>query len=118
MKQRVAQRKPRGKARPVAAAQQRAQYQKIGEALRRGFERLVQETLQTALDEEVTALLGRAKYARRRTGPQRPAGVRCSRCGLDWAARLRRDGHYARLVLTRYAVVAVRIPRLRCVCGG
>jgi transposase-like protein len=86
--------------------------------LRAAISRVVQETMQQALADEVTALLGRAPYQRRVTAPQRRAGARCSRCGQDWAPRFRRAGSYPRTLLTLEASVALRVPRVSCVCGG
>jgi transposase-like protein len=102
----------------VAAGQRRAQQRRVQQQLDRAIEQIVQQTLEQALADEVTALLGRARYARRRTGPQQRAGAACSRCGLDWAPRLSRAGTYPRQVLTLQALVPLRVPRLSCVCGG
>ena len=46
--------------------------------------RVVQETLEQALADEVTALLGRPKYARRGEAPLRRAGATCAQCQQDW----------------------------------
>ncbi|HEY7064814.1 MAG TPA: transposase [Chloroflexota bacterium] len=37
---------------------------------------------------------------------------------MDWTWRGYRDGHYPRTLLTLLAAVVVRVPRLRCCCGG
>jgi transposase-like protein len=37
---------------------------------------------------------------------------------LDWTWRAFRAGHYSRTLLTLLAAVRVRVPRLRCCCGG
>ena len=115
---RVARRKRRGKPAAVAAGQRRAQQRRVQQQLQTAIEQVVQQTLEQALMDEVTALLGRERYARRRTGPQQRAGVACSRCGLDWAPRLRRAGSYPRQVLTLQGLVSLRVPRLSCICGG
>jgi hypothetical protein len=86
--------------------------------LRARITEVVQQTVQQALADEVTARLGRAKYARRATSPPRRAGAACSRCGQDWAPRLARAGSYPRTLLTLAALVALRVPRVSCVCGG
>lgn len=118
MATRVPRRKRRGKPRPVAAAQRRAQQRAVQQRLQADITHVVQQTLERALADEVTALLGRERYARRRTGPQRRAGAACSQCGLDWAPRLSRAGSYPRQVLTLQALVPLRVPRVSCVCGG
>jgi transposase-like protein len=118
MAQRVTRRKRRGKSPAVSGARRRAQQRAVQARLRAAITRVVQETVQQMLADEVTALLGRAPYQRRATAPQRPAGAQCSRCGQDWAPRCARAGSYPRTLLTLAALVALRVPRVSCVCGG
>jgi transposase-like protein len=115
---RVARRKRRGKPAKVSATQRYAQQRAVRAALSRQIATLVQQTLEQALAEEVTVLLGRARYVRRRSGPQRRAGTVCSHCQLDWAPRFSRAGSYRRTLLTLDAQVTLRVPRVSCVCGG
>jgi transposase-like protein len=79
---------------------------------------VVRQAVEAALEAEVTALLGRERYIRRRTAPPRLLGAACSRRGLAWTWRSYRAGHYSRTLLTLLAAVVVRVPRLRCCCGG
>jgi len=118
MAQRVARRKRRGKPGPVSRKRRREQLRAVLTDLRVAIRLTVQEAIQTALDGEVTALLGRPKYARRHTAPRRSVGARCSACSQDWAPRFRRDGHYRRALLTTYAAIEIAMPRVSCVCGG
>jgi len=80
--------------------------------------RVVQRAIEAALEAEVTALLGRAKYARRASAPRERSGLRCGRCQQDWRPRLRRAGSYRRTLLTLPAALRVRVPRVGCRCGG
>src|SRR4051812_22097600 len=109
---RVARRKRRGKPAQVSATQRHAQQRAVRAALSRQIATLVQQTLEQALAEEVTVLLGRARYVRRRSGPQRRAGTVCSQCQLDWAPRFSRAGSYRRTLLTLDAQVTLRVPRV------
>ncbi len=118
MSTRVAGRRRRGKPAAVSAARRRAQQRAVRATLRQEITALVQQTVEQALAGEVTALLGRARYARRRSGPQRRAGAVCSRCPQDWAPRFSRAGSYPRTLLTLDAQVTLRVPRVSCVCGG
>ena len=118
MSTRVARRKRRGKPAPVSAAQRRAQQRAVQVALRQEITTVVQQTVEQALADEVTARLGRARYVRRRQGPQRRAGAVCSQCQIDWAPRFTRAGSYRRTLLTTAALVTLRVPRVSCVCGG
>src|SRR5688572_4989399 len=105
MGQRAARRKRRGKPPAISAARRRAQQRAVQARLRARITQVVQQTVQQALADEVTALLGRAKYARRATSPPRRAGAACSRCGQDWAPRWARAGSYPRTLLTLAAAV-------------
>ena len=79
---------------------------------------MVQDVVERALAAEVTELLGREPYERRRSAPpERTAGA-CSRCQQGWTTRLWRAGSYERTLLTLPASVRVRVPRVGCICGG
>jgi transposase-like protein len=114
----VARRKRRGKPTRVAAEQRRRQQRRLQGVLDARIMALVQETFEQALSDEVTALLGRPKHARRQTAPLRRTGAQCAACQQDWAPRFSRAGSYRRTLLTTRASVTVRVPRVSCVCGG
>jgi transposase-like protein len=118
MAQKVLSRAARRKARGIERAEQRAQQQAVRQQLLAAITPVVTSIIEQALEAEVTARVGRAKYARRASAPWRPAGVVCSRCGLDWGPRLWRDGHYQRTLLLLWTAVRIRVPRLACRCGG
>jgi mutator family transposase len=91
---------------------------RLQEAFRAEIGPVVQGVVERALAAEVTELLGREPYARRRSAtPERTAGV-CSRCQQGWTTRLWRAGSYERTLLTVPAAVQVRVPRVGCICGG
>ena len=117
MAKKVARRGRRSQAPAVSAARQRRQRRAVQAQIAAQVAVVVQQAVETALEGEVTGLLGRERYTRRRTAPPRVLGAACSRCGLDWTWRGYRDGHYPRTLLTLLAAVVVRVPRLRC-CGG
>jgi transposase-like protein len=108
----------RGKPASVSRARRRAQQRAVQAQVHQQVREVVRQAVEAALEAEVTALLGRERYTRRRTAPPRALGAACSRCGLDWTWRSFRAGHYARTLLTLLAAVVVRVPRLRCCCGG
>jgi transposase-like protein len=118
MAQRVAGGRGRRKPPPVSRARRRAQQQAVRRRLGAAVAAVLRTEIEAALEAEVTALLGRAWYARRGTAPLRPAGVCCSRCGQDWAPRLVRAGHYTRTLLTALAAVEISVPRVGCRCRG
>lgn len=118
MAQRVARPRRRGKPRPAARQARRQQQQRVQAQIRAETQQIVRQTLEHALADEVTVLVGRPRYARRRIAPARRTGAACSRCGQSWAARFRRAGHYTRTLLTTVGAVRVPVPRVSCVCGG
>jgi transposase-like protein len=118
MGQRVTGGRGRRKPAAVSRARRRAQQQAVRQRVGAAVATVLRAELEAALEAEVTALLGRAWYARRGTAPRRPAGVVCSQCGQDWAPRLVRAGHYTRTLLTALAAVELRVPRVGCRCRG
>jgi putative transposase len=118
MGQRVAGPRRRSKPTPVSRERRRAQQRAVRQRLGDAIAGVIRAAIEAALEAEVTALMGRARYARRAAAPLRRAGVRCSQCGQDWAPRLVRAGHYTRTLLTALAAVVVRVPRLGCRCRG
>jgi transposase-like protein len=102
----------------VGRAQRRAQQRAVQAQVQEQVGEVVRQAVEAALAAEVTARLGREHYRRRRTAPPRVLGAPCSRCGRDWTWRSYRAGHYRRTLLTLLAAVVVRVPRLRCCCGG
>jgi transposase-like protein len=77
-----------------------------------------QAFLETLLDGEVAELLGRP--ARKWGNRAEPSEVRasCNRCGRKARGWFRRNGTYGRTWGLEGIVVTVRVPRLRCHCGG
>jgi putative transposase len=118
MAKKVTQRGRRGKPVEVSRARRRAQQRAVQARIQERVGAVVQRAVEEALEAEVTALLGRERYTRRRSAPPRPLGAVCSRCQQNWTWRGWRAGHYRRTLLTLRAAVAVRVPRLRCWCGG
>ena len=88
MGQRVAGPRRRSKPTPVSRERRRAQQRAVRRRLGGAIAAVIRDAIEAALEAEVTALAGRARYARRAAAPLRRAGVRCSQCGQDWAPRL------------------------------
>jgi transposase-like protein len=102
----------------VSRGDRRAAQRRVQETLLTEIGRVVQAVVERALAAEVTTLLGRGPYERRRqASPERTVG-QCSRCQQGWTTRLWRAGSYARTLLTVPASVQVRVPRVGCICGG
>jgi transposase-like protein len=102
----------------VSKVDRRSAQRWVQETLRAEIERVVQVVVERALAAEVTALLGREPYERRRSAPPERTAGRCSRCQQGWTTRLWRAGSYVRTLLTVPAAVQVRVPRVGCICGG
>jgi len=54
------------------------------------------------LDAEVTEILGREHYQRRRHAKSKETATRCSKCYSRERQKFRRDGHYRRNLATCY----------------
>jgi len=78
---------------------------------------LVARCIEEALAGEVTSLLGREPYERRRP-PGEAGEARCHRCGSRDGQDFRRDGHYSRYLDTAWGRLKIQVPQLECVCGG
>lgn len=76
--------------------------------------------LNEALDDEVTAALGRDRRSDRSSSGVAQLPWACGRCGASNARDFTRDGHYRRQLQTMGGSVGcVRVPMLECqVCGG
>ncbi|MDP9226775.1 MAG: transposase [Actinomycetota bacterium] len=70
------------------------------------------------LADEVRALLGRADHAWGDRGDSVAVGAQCNRCERSWRGWFRRNGTYGRTLDLAEIVVRVRVPRVRCACGG
>lgn len=120
MARRVAGGRSRRKARAAAAPRhdQQRQQRAVRARLLEMVAAVVKQVVEAALEAEVTALLGRARYARRARAPLRPTGARCHKCQQGWARQCYRAGGYRRSLLTTLAAVVIRVPRVACRCGG
>lgn len=118
MSRRVAGRRGWRKLEGVERAERQAAQARVREVLGGEIAAVVRGAVERAPADEVTALLGRERYARRRRAtPARTAAAR-SRCQVGRTTRLRRAGSYERTLLTVPAAVRVRVPRVGCICGG
>lgn len=82
------------------------------------IKKVVAVVVAQALGEEIVALLGREKAARRDLADSAHVKATCNRCGTSLRRSFYRGGSYVRTLLTTVAFVDVRVPRLSCVCGG
>jgi transposase-like protein len=77
------------------------------------------ELLQALIDEVVAEELGRERGELRRASQEgRVSRWRCSRCGSQQAGEFRYSGSYQRTVVFAEGSARLRIPRIRCRCGG
>jgi transposase-like protein len=118
MGRRVARRRGQRKLRRVERAARRSAQAAVEAALQAEISGVVQRGVERALADEVTALVGRARYERRRAAPPVRTAAVCSGCQIGWATRLWRAGSYERTLLTTSAAVRVRVPRVGCICGS
>src|SRR5256886_15006457 len=118
MAHKVPGRARRHKPAEVRRDRRRAQQQTVRRALGEQMATVIRTGIEAALEAEMTALVGRPKYARRATAPLQATGARGSRCGQDWARRGARAGHDPRTLLTGLAAGVGRGPRVAWICRG
>jgi transposase-like protein len=74
--------------------------------------------LEAVLELEVTELLGREWYGRRRDQERCWIEARCGKCGSQDRRQFSRNGHYKRKLSTRWGRVEINVPQIECTCGG
>lgn len=79
---------------------------------------VVGRCIEEALDAEVTAVLRRGWYERRRPEDRHRTAAQCTQCESQYARDFRRDGHYQRHLDTHWGRVQIGMPQVGCVCGG
>jgi transposase-like protein len=118
MGQSVTRRAKTRKQRGVEAGHRRQQQRKVKAHIDEVVANVVQETIEQALRDEVTQLLGRAKGQRRNHHDQALVEARCNRCGSSHRRQFYRAGYYSRGLLTFAAWGQIAVPRISCSCGG
>lgn len=79
---------------------------------------IVEQIMNEYLDEEVTQLVGRGHYQRRRHAKPKESVAECGKCHSRERQKFRRDGHYQRNLATCYGPVRIGMPQIECQCGG
>lgn len=106
------------KRRSAEQKQRREQQRQLQKQVDATLSDLMRETWEKALQEEVTALLGREKSERRNQADTTEVEACCNRCQTRYRAKFSRGGFYPRSLLTFEAWVQLKVPRIACVCGG
>jgi hypothetical protein len=78
---------------------------------------IIAQMFSTALDEQVTTLLGRPKGQHRAKATPQATSLRCLNCGRQQTLDFVRKGHYVRTQLTLWGSIGVAVPRVECTCG-
>jgi putative transposase len=71
-----------------------------------------------AFGKQVAAVLGRPDGAHRDYRDRTVVPEFCSQCGTHRRVSFYRDGYWRRSLQTRWGKVRLRVPRVRCDCGG
>ncbi len=79
---------------------------------------VVEQCFQEVLESEVTRALGRKPYQRRRQAAFGPSNGECGRCHQRDRRKFSRNGHYTRRLDTVWGRIMLRMPQVRCDCGG
>lgn len=118
MAQIVTRRKKARKARNRDRREHREQQGKLQAEIDEGIAKLIMESVEKALEDEVTALLGRGKWVRHDPADRTVVEARCNKCGTRYRNQFSRAGTYPRSLLTYEAWGQLRVPRISCECGG
>lgn len=79
----------------------------------------MEQRLNALLVAIVSHVVGRFSHQRRKRVSWRlQREGRCRRCGTRRSHRFSRNGYRQRQLLTRWDVVSIELPRIRCRCGG
>ena len=118
MDNRVEHRKKTRKRGQVSRQERGKQQRRFQKQLVQQISEMVRESLERALQGEVTLLLGRAKGERRDLADPREAAASCNRCQIRRCCDFYRAGFYRRSILTSDTWIEIRVPRVSCICGG
>jgi putative transposase len=77
-----------------------------------------EKVIQESIDADAKEVVGREKREPRDDNDASEADVECNHCHKKLRVLFFWDGVYQRFLLTLYGVVCLRVPRVRCVCGG
>jgi hypothetical protein len=79
---------------------------------------VVEQCFQEVIEAEVTRALGRKAYQRRKQAAFGPSNGECGRCHRRDRRKFSRNGHYTRYLDTVWGRMGMRMPQVRCDCGG
>ena len=80
--------------------------------------RVIARCIEAMLEFEVTELIGREWYERRRDQKRGWIEAYCGKCGSHDRRRFSRNGHYPRKLSTHWGRVEIKVPQIECQCGG
>lgn len=102
----------------LTRAERRARLLQRQEAWVEQWSSVVQVFIAGLLKAEVTEFLGRpvGKWGDR--AEQVAVRARCNQCQRTWRSWFRRNGTYPRTLAIAGVVIDLRVPRVRCHCGG
>ena len=84
--------------------------------LEENVRRVVERCIDEVLEAELTALLERGWYERRKPSGHKRVAARCNRCGSQDPLDFRWDGHYPRWLDTSWGRLRISVPQVECIC--
>ena len=106
------------KRRYIERKERREHQQKVQVQIDEAIAKSVMNTIEQALQDEVTQLLGRAKGERRNLEDMIVVEACCNKCHIQYRRQFYRGGYYSRSILSFEAWGEIAVPRISCVCGG
>lgn len=121
MSEKVTRRAHRGKHRKVNRLSRAERRELLVERQAAMFEQYRATTttfVEELLKADVQVILARPERKWGDRGAPVEARASCNKCHKAWRGWFRRNGTYQRSLIINGAVIDIRVPRLRCACGG
>lgn len=86
----------------------------IEDAFRNQCRPELEKIVQSSLEQEVFAYLGRKKHLKSPKGKLFKVLYPCPHCGESWSRQFNRNGYYKRSVLSIHGMIHLKVPRIKC----
>lgn len=118
MAKKITRRQKTRKRRYIDRKDRREKQRRVQRKIDEAIIEVVRQSIETALQEEVTQLLGRRKGERRNLHDVTVVQACCNRCRNNHRRYFYRAGYYERGLLSFEVWAKIKVPRVSCVCGG
>jgi transposase-like protein len=92
--------------------------QELSQEIKTVVQQYAEKWFERRLEKEVDRWLGRGPYRRREHCGSHRLSIACPRCGSTYQRDWVRNGRRHRKLLTKYGLLDIWLPRVKCRCGG